>query len=165
MIGAHVIAGAASEEKRAFVRAQGADQAIDYTAEEWRKTLAAMTGGRPMDVVFDAVGGDISPMAFRTLGWRGQHLVVGFAAGKIPALPLNIALLKGASLVGVDSTQISKREPDTYDRLRNDIATWLETGAVEPPPTMVFPFERFLDAFETISSRRAVGKIVVEMNS
>jgi NADPH:quinone reductase len=164
MIGAHVIAGAASEEKRAFVRAQGADQAIDYTAEEWRKTLAEMTGGRPMDVVFDAVGGDISPIAFRTLGWRGQHLVVGFAAGKIPALPLNIALLKGASLVGVDSAQIRKREPDTYDRLRNDIAAWLETGAVEAPPTMVFPFERFLDAFEAISSRRAVGKIVVEMN-
>jgi NADPH:quinone reductase len=120
---------------------------------------------RPMDVVFDAVGGDISPIAFRTLGWRGQHLVVGFAAGKIPTLPLNIALLKGASLVGVDSAQIRKREPDTYDRLRNEIALWLETGAVEAPPTTVFPFERFLDAFEAISSRRAIGKIVVEMNS
>jgi NADPH2:quinone reductase len=118
-----------------------------------------------MDVVFDAVGGDISPIAFRTLGWRGQHLVVGFAAGKIPTLPLNIALLKGASLVGVDSAQIHKREPNTYSRLRNNIAAWLETGAVEPPPTMVFPFERFLDAFEAISSRRAIGKIVVEMNS
>ncbi len=165
MIGAHVIAGAASEEKRAFVRAQGADQAIDYTAQEWRKTLAAMTGGRPMDVVFDAVGGDISPIAFRTLGWRGQHLVVGFAAGKIPALPFNIALLKGAALVGVDSAQIRKREPNIYDRLTTDIAGWLETGAIEPPPTMVFSFERFLDAFEAISSRQAVGKVVVEMNS
>lgn len=165
MIGAHVIAGAASEEKRVFARAQGADQAIDYTAEEWRKTLTAMTGGKPMDVVFDAVGGDISPIAFRTLGWRGQHLVVGFAAGKIPALPFNIALLKGAALVGVDSAQIRKREPDIYDRLTTDIAAWLETGAIEAPPTMVFPFERFLDAFEAISSRQAVGKIVVEMDS
>jgi NADPH2:quinone reductase len=165
MIGAHVIAGAASEQKRAFVRAQGADHAVDYTAEEWRKILATMTGGRPIDVVFDAVGGDISPIAFRTLGWRGQHLVVGFAAGKIPALPLNIALLKGASLVGVDSAQIRKREPDTYDRLTSEIAAWLETGVVDPPPTMAFPFERFLDAFEAIGSRRAVGKVVVEMNS
>jgi NADPH2:quinone reductase len=164
MIGAHVIAGVATEEKRSFVRAQGADQAIDYAAEEWRKTLAAMTGGKPMDVVFDAVGGDISPIAFRTLGWRGQHLVVGFATGKIPTLPLNIALLKGAPLVGVDSAQICKREPDTYDRLRNEIAAWLETEALEPPPAMVFPPEGFLDAFDAISSRRALGKIVVEMN-
>jgi NADPH2:quinone reductase len=90
---------------------------------------------------------------------------VGFAAGKIPALPLNIALLKGASLVGVDSAQIRKWEPDVYNRFRNDIALWLQTGAVEPPPTMGFPFERFLDAFDAISSRRAVGKIVVEMSS
>jgi NADPH2:quinone reductase len=165
MLGANVIAAAASEEKRAFARAHGADQVIDYTAEDWRKTLGSMTGGKPVEVIFDAVGGDISPLAFRTLGWRGKHLVVGFAAGKIPALPLNIALLKGASLVGVDSAQIRKWEPDVYDRFRNDIALWLQTGAVEPPPTMGFPFERFLDAFDAISSRRAVGKIVVEMSS
>ena len=77
---------------------------------------------------------------------------------------MNIALLKGASLVGVDSAQICKREPDTYDRLRNEIAAWLETEALEPPPAMVFPPEGFLDAFDAISSRRALGKIVVEMN-
>lgn len=165
MLGAHVIAAAASEEKRAFARAQGADQVVDYTAEDWRKTLGSMMGGKPVDVIFDAVGGDVSPLAFRTLGWRGKHLVVGFAAGKIPALPFNIALLKGASLVGVDSAQIRKWEPDVYDRFRNDIALWLQTRAVEPPPAMGFPFERFLDAFDAISSRRAVGKIVVEMSS
>jgi NADPH2:quinone reductase len=165
MLGANVIAAASTEDKRAFARAQGADQAVDYTAEDWRKTLTSMTDGRPMDVVFDAVGGDISPVAFRTLGWRGRHLVVGFAGGKIPALPLNIALLKGASLVGVDSAQIRRHEPDVYARLIDDIALWLETGAVEPPPTMVFPFERFLDAFDAIRSRRAIGKIVVEMKS
>src|SRR6516162_4676421 len=165
MLGARIIAAASTEDKRAFARGQGADQAVDYTAEDWRKTLASMTDDQPMDVVFDAVGGDISPVAFRTLGWRGRHLVVGFAAGKIPALPFNIALLKGASLVGVDSAQIRKWEPDVYDRFRNDIALWLQTRAVEPPPAMGFPFERFLDAFDAISSRRAVGKIVVEMSS
>jgi len=163
MLGAHVIAAASTEDKRPFARAQGADQVVDYTAEDWRKTLASMTDGRPMDVIFDAVGGDISPVAFRTLGWRGRHLVVGFAGGKIPALPLNIALLKGASLVGVDSAQIRRHEPEVYTRLMDDIALWLETGAVEPPPTMVFPFERFLDAFDAIRSRRAIGKTVVEM--
>jgi hypothetical protein len=81
-----IIAAASTEHKRAFARGQGADLAVDYTAEDWRKILASMTDGRPMDVVFDAVGGDISPVAFRTLGWRGRHLVVGFAGGKIPAL-------------------------------------------------------------------------------
>jgi NADPH2:quinone reductase len=163
MRGAHVIAAAASAEKRKFVLAQGAHQAIDYTQADWRKTLGSMTDGAPIDVVFDAVGGDISPIAFRTLGWRGRHLVVGFAAGAIPALPMNIALLKGASLVGVDSAQISKREPETYDRLTKELVTWLDAGTLEPPPTMAFPFEEFQDAFEAISARQALGKIVVEM--
>jgi NADPH:quinone reductase len=163
MRGANVIAAAASDEKRAFVRSHGAHQVIDYTAEDWRKTLTAMTDGKPMDVVFDAVGGDISPIAFRTLGWRGRHLVVGFAAGTIPALPMNIALLKGASLVGVDSAQIRKREPEVYDRLGREIVAWLDAGVVESPPTMSFAFERFRDAFDAIRSRQALGKIVVEM--
>lgn len=89
MRGANAIAAAASDEKRTFVRSHGAHQVIDYTMEDWRKALTAMTDGKPMDVIFDAVGGDISPIAFRTLGWRGRHLVVGFAAGTIPALPMN----------------------------------------------------------------------------
>jgi NADPH2:quinone reductase len=76
---------------------------------------------------------------------------------------MNIALLKGASLVGVDSAQIRKREPEVYDRLASDIVGWLDSGAVEPPPTMSFTFERFRDAFDAIRSRRALGKIVVEM--
>lgn len=163
MVGANVIAAAASDDKRSFALGQGADQVIDYTKDDWRRTLTAMTGEKPMDVVFDAVGGEISPVAFRTLGWRGRHLVVGFAAGSIPALPMNIALLKGASLVGVDVAQIRKWEPETHDRLSRDIVGWLNTGALAPPPVMTFPFARFQDAFEAIASRRALGKIVLEM--
>jgi NADPH2:quinone reductase len=163
MRGAHVVAAAASPEKRNFVLMHGAHQAVDYTKDDWRKTLNSMTDGAPMDVVFDTVGGDISPIAFRTLGWRGRQLVVGFAAGTIPALPMNIALLKGASLVGVDSAQVSKQEPETYDRLTKEIVAWLDSGILEPPPTMAFPFEEFQDAFEAISARKARGKIVVEM--
>src|SRR5262249_4273999 len=125
MLGARIIAAASTEDKRAFARGQGADQAVDYTAEDWRKTLASTTDDQPMDVVFDAVGGDISPVAFRTLGWRGRHLVVGFAGGKIPALPFNIALLKGASLIGVDSAQIRRQETEVYARGTNEIASWL----------------------------------------
>jgi NADPH:quinone reductase len=165
MLGAHIIAAASTGDKRAFAIAHGADETIDYTVENWRKTLGELVNGRPMDVVFDAVGGDISPVAFRTLGWRGRHLVVGFAGGKIPALPLNIALLKGASLVGVDSAQIRRHEPDVYARITSDIATWLDTKALEPPPVQIFPFDNFMEAFDAISSRRAAGKIVVEINS
>src|SRR5208282_283516 len=99
MLGAHVIAAASTEEKRSFVRAQGADAAIDYTVEDWRKALKAMMGGKAIDVIFDPVGGEISSVAFRTLGWRGRHLVVGFVGGKIPALAFNIALLKGSALI------------------------------------------------------------------
>jgi len=163
MVGAHIIAAASTDEKRAFARDQGAAELIDYTAQDWRETLESMTGGRKIDVIFDAVGGDISPVAFRTLGWRGRHLVIGFASGTIPTLPFNIALLKGAALVGVDSAQIRRQEPAVYERFMGNIASWLESEDIEPPPTMSFPFERFLDAFEFLNSRRALGKIVVEM--
>ena len=163
MLGAHVIAAASTEEKRSFVCAQGADAAIDYTVGEWRKALKAITGGKAIDVIFDPVGGEISPVAFRTLGWRGRHLVVGFAGGKIPALPFNIALLKGSALIGVDPAQLQRWEPDLLAQLKNDIALSLENRSLEPPPTQTFPFERFHDAFEAISSRKAEGKIVVEM--
>jgi NADPH:quinone reductase len=163
MIGASVIAAASTEEKRLFACAQGAEAAIDYTREGWREELKSLTNGRATDVVFDAVGGDVSPTAFRTLGWRGRHLVVGFASGKIPALPFNIALLKGASLIGIDSAQIEKWEPEVHSRLLQDIHLWLEDELLEPPPIQSFPFENFQDAFEAISSRAAIGKVVVEM--
>ena len=163
MLGAQVIAAASTEEKRSFACAQGADAVIDYTREGWREELKSLTKGGAVDVVFDAVGGEISPIAFRTLGWRGRHLVVGFAAGKIPALPFNIALLKGASLMGVDSAQIQRWEPDVYARVMDDIRVSLESRSLEPPPTQTLPFERFQEAFEAMSSRRATGKVVVEM--
>lgn len=163
MIGAHVIAAASTEEKRLLARVEGADSSIDYTDEKWREALMVLTKGRPIDVIFDAVGGDISPIAFRTLGWRGRHLVVGFAAGRIPSLQFNIALLKGASLMGVDSAQIQRWEPEVYTKLMRQIGEWLESGVLEPPPTQVFPLIQFQDAFETMSSRRAMGKVVVTM--
>ncbi|WP_024510324.1 NADPH:quinone oxidoreductase family protein [Bradyrhizobium sp. ARR65] len=164
-LGAHVIAAASSEEKRSFACSQGADSAVDYTNKDWRDALKSLTKGRAVDVVFDAVGGEISPIAFRTLAWRGRHLVVGFAAGKIPALPFNIALLKGASLTGVDSAQIRKFEPDVFDRVMEDIRVALEARSLSPPPTQAFSFSDFQKAFETMTARRARGKIVVEVTA
>jgi NADPH2:quinone reductase len=165
MMGALVIAAASTEEKRSFACAHGADGAIDYTHEGWREALKSLTNDRSVDVIFDAVGGEISPVAFRSLGWRGRHLVVGFAAGQIPVLPFNIALLKGASLTGVDSAQIQKWEPDVYARLKDNIRVWLESRVLEPPPTQTFPFDNFQEAFQAMSSRRALGKVVIEMTS
>jgi NADPH2:quinone reductase len=165
MIGAHVIAAASTEEKRSLACAEGADLSIDYTDEKWREALKSLTNGRPIDVIFDAVGGEISPTAFRTLGWRGRHLVVGFAAGRIPSLQFNIALLKGASLIGIDSAQIQKWEPELYTKLMRQIGEWLESGALKPPPTQLFPLNQFQDAFEAMSSRRAMGKVIVIMRT
>jgi len=165
MLGATVIAAASTKEKRAFAIAEGAVAAIDTTRDAWRDELKSLTGGQAIDVIFDTVGGDVSPVAFRTLGWRGRHLVVGFAAGTIPKLPFNIALLKGASLVGVDSAQIQKHEPGTYARIMDDMHGLLESGTLDPPPTQTFAFEAFKDAFARIESRRALGKVVVEVGA
>src|SRR5690606_22538779 len=107
IMGATVIAAASSEEKRAFALRIGADHAIDAAPDSIRDQIKTLTQGRGVDVVYDPVGGQLTELAFRSLAWRGRHLVVGFAAGSIPALPVNLALLKGASLVGVDLARFS----------------------------------------------------------
>ena len=165
MLGAEIIAAASTEEKRAFALAEGASLAINPAQPQWRDELKALTNGRTVDVIYDVVGGDISPIAFRTLGWRGRHLAVGFAAGAIPTLTFNIPLLKGASLIGVDSAQIQKREPDMYVRLMSEIESALATGKLEPPPVQTFAFDQFQHAFEAMASRRAAGKVVVMSSS
>jgi NADPH:quinone reductase-like Zn-dependent oxidoreductase len=137
--------------------AQAAAVPVNYlTAAYGLKELAALETGQNL-LILGAAGGT-GTAAIKIGKMLGAHVIAA-------ALPLNIALLKGASLVGVDSAQIRRHEPDVYARLMDDIALWLETRAVEPPPTMAFPFERFLDAFDAIRSRRAIGKIVVEMQS
>lgn len=163
MLGAHVIAGASTEAKRSFARAEGADSVIDYTQDNWREALKTLLGKKAVDVVFDPIGGDISPIAFRTLAWRGRHLVVGFAAGKIPSLAFNIALLKGASLMGVDSAQIQKWEPETYVRLFRRIADGLQSRSLEPPAVQRFAFDSFLEGFQAMTSRQTLGKVVMTM--
>lgn len=104
-LGAHVIAGASSEAKRRFALVQGADATLDYTVSDWRDALRTLTGGKGPDVNFDPVGGDLLEPAFRSLAWGGRHIVIGFAGGPIPRLSANIALLKGAALVGADIRQ------------------------------------------------------------
>lgn len=161
MLGATMVAAASTEQKRSFAHAEGAGIVVDHSRSHWRDELKELLGGRNIDVIYDVVGGDISPIAFRSLAWNGRHLVVGFAAGSIPALPFNIALLKGASLIGVDSAQIASFEPDIYAQIMSDIEIRLQTGLLEPPPVEVFAFEDFRSAFRAMKSRTAMGKIVV----
>ena len=162
LMGARVIAAASTAEKRDFALKFGADQTIDYTQANWRDTLNDLTDGHGPDVIYDPVGGDVSLQAFRSIAWRGRHLVVGFASGTIPALAFNLPLLKGGALLGVDLAQIQKREPETHTRLIAQLFDWLASGNLQPVVGKVVPFENFREAFKTMQSRSALGKMIVK---
>ena len=162
LLGARVIAAASTQEKRDFAIRFGADEAIDYTRADWRDTFKTLTGGHGADVIFDPVGGEVAVQAFRSIAWRGRHLVVGFASGTIPALPFNLPLLKGGALLGVDLAQIQRREPETHTRLIAQLFDWLAAGQLSPVVGKVVPFENFREAFKTMQSRSALGKMIVK---
>lgn len=163
LLGARVIAAASSAAKRKFAADHGADAVVDYTDANWRDTLKDLTNGHGADVIFDPVGGDVSLQAFRSIAWNGRHVVVGFAAGKIPALPFNLPLLKGGVLTGVDVAQISRREPDAEKRITAQLLTWLSERKLVPVVGQVFPFADFREAFRTMQTRSALGKMVVRI--
>jgi NADPH2:quinone reductase len=162
LLGARVIAAASTAEKRDFAVRYGADQTIDYTKADGRDPQKVLTGGNGPDVIFDPVGGEVALQAFRSIAWRGRHLVVGFASGTIPALAFNLPLLKGGALLGVDLAQIQKREPETHARLIAQLFDWLASGQLNPVVGKVVPFENFRDAFKTMQSRSALGKMIVK---
>ena len=162
LMGARVIAAASTPEKRDFAVGFGADATIDYTRADWRDTLKALTEGRGPDVIFDPVGGEVALQTFRSIAWRGRHLVVGFASGTIPALAFNLPLLKGGALLGVDLAQIQKREPETHARLIAQLFDWLASGKLQPVVGKVVPFENFREAFKTMQSRSALGKMIIK---
>mgnify|MGYP001245938134 FL=1 len=163
LLGARVIAATSSAAKRKFAADHGADAVVDYTDANWRDTLKDLTNGHGADVIFDPVGGEVSLQAFRSIAWNGRHLVVGFAAGKIPALPFNLPLLKGGVLTGVDVAQISRREPDAEKRITAQLFTWLSERKLVPVVGQVFPFADFREAFRTMQTRSALGKMVVRI--
>ena len=160
-LGARVLACASSEEKLAVCRSHGADATINYAAEDLRGRVKELTGGRGVDVVYDAVGGAFSEPAFRSLAWRGRHLVVGFAAGEIPRLPLNLALLKGASLVGVFWGDFARREPAALAESLAQLARWYGEGRLRPHVSQTLPLEQAPRAIGLLAARQAKGKIVV----
>ncbi|HEY8949349.1 MAG TPA: NADPH:quinone oxidoreductase family protein [Rhizomicrobium sp.] len=164
MMGAEVIAVASTEEKRAFAKAQGADHVIDTNADGWRDRLKAIT--RTVDVVYDPVCGPLFEPAFRSLNWRGRHLVVGFAGGdgKIPALPANLTLIKGAALIGVDVRQYMILQTGDYVALLGELMTMIGARKIAPVAGRAFPFEQAREALAFALTGKGLGKTVLEVS-
>ncbi len=158
-LGATVIAAASSAEKLEVCRAHGADHLIDYQKDDLREALKKL--GLAPDVIYDPVGGALAEPAFRSIAWRGRYLVVGFAAGDIPALPLNLALLKGASLVGVFWGEFAKREPKANLAGMRQLLGWLGEGKIRPLISRTYRLQEVPQALNDLLARRATGKLVV----
>lgn len=159
--GARVIAAASTEEKCALCLSIGADAVINYAQENLREAIKALTDGRGPDVIYDPVGGEYTEPAFRSIAWRGRYLVVGFASGPIPSLPLNLPLLKGASLVGVFWGDFAKREPKANAAMMQELATWYAEGKVKPVIDRTMPMSQLKAAYEHMGSRGVMGKLVM----
>ncbi len=160
-LGARVIAAASSEEKLAVCRAHGADATINYATEDLREAIKAATGGKGPDVIYDPVGGVYAEPAFRAIGWRGRYLVVGFANGEIPKLPLNLTLLKGASLVGVFWGEYAKREPQANLAAMRQLMGWLAEGKIRPHISARYALEDTAQALNDMAARKVTGKVVI----
>jgi len=160
-LGARVIACASSDDKLAVCREHGADATINYATEDLRERIKALTEGRGVDVIYDAVGGPYTEPAFRSIAWRGRHLVVGFAAGDIPKLPLNLALLKGASVVGVFWGDFARREPARFADSVRQLAEWYAAGKLRPHVSETFPLEKAAEALKLMAARKVKGKVVL----
>jgi len=160
-LGARVIACASSDEKLAVCREHGADATINYAAEDLRERIKSLTEGQGVDVIYDPVGGAYSEPAFRSIAWRGRMLVVGFAAGEIPKLPLNLALLKGASVVGVFWGDFARREPKAFAGSIAQLGLWFREGKLRPHVSKIFPLEKAADALRLMAARQVKGKVVL----
>jgi len=161
-MGARVIAAASSDEKLDFARAAGADDVINYSDQPLKKAVKELTD-KGVDVVYDPVGGELSQQALRSLAWHGRHLIIGFASGDIPQLPANIALLKEASIIGVWWGTWAARNPGLQIQNMSELATLVSSGALKPDVTETFPLDEFKKAFQLISERRALGKVVLQI--
>ena len=160
-MGARVIAAASSDEKCALCTSIGADATINYSKDNLREAIKTLTDGKGPDVIYDPVGGDFAEPAFRSIAWRGRYLVVGFASGPIPALPFNLALLKGASIVGVFWGDFAKREPKANAAMMGELAQWYAQGKIKPVIDRTMPMAELPAAYAHMGSRGVMGKLVM----
>jgi len=161
-LGAHVIAAASSEEKRAFCQKHGADETINYATESLRERLRELTSDRGVDVICDPVGGPYSEPALRGMAWGGRFLVVGFATGEIPRIPLNLPLLKGCEIVGVSWGGFLRRDPLRTSAHLKELVDLYSVGKLRPSVTATYPLDRAAEALMEVMERRVKGKIVIE---
>jgi NADPH:quinone reductase len=163
VMGARVIACASSEDKLAFARQHGADEIVNYDREDLRGALKKLGGERGIDVVYDPVGGRYAEPALRSLGWLGRYLVVGFAAGEIPKIPLNLALLKGCDIRGVSWGAWTNRDPSAQRSLMADILGWTAAGKLSAHVQAVYSLAETAAALDVLAARQAMGKIVLRV--
>ncbi len=163
-LGARVIACASSEEKLEVCRQHGADATINYATEDLRERIKELTGGKGADVVYDPVGGPYTDPALRSTAWRGRLLVVGFAAGDIPKVPLNLALLKGCSIVGVFWGDWARREPQAFAKSLHQLGAWFREGRLKPHVSATFPLARAAEALKLMAARKVKGKVVLTVD-
>jgi len=159
--GARVIAAASTDEKCALCLSIGADATINYSRQKLRDEIKALTDGKGPDVIYDPIGGEFAEPAFRSIAWRGRYLVVGFAAGPIPALPFNLALLKGAAIVGVFWGDFARREPEANAAMMAKLAEWYAQGKIKPVIDRTMPMADLKAAYAHMGSRAVQGKLVM----
>lgn len=160
-MGARVIAAASTDEKLAVCREHGADACINYSTEDLRPAIKEATDGRGPDVVYDPVGADMAEPVFRSIAWRGRYLVIGFAGGSIPRLPWNLALLKGASIVGVFWGDYTAREPARFAQDLETLFGWVRDGRLRPHISARYPLAQGAQALNDMMNRKVTGKVII----
>ena len=163
VLGARVIACASDSAKLDACRQHGADETINYSTENLRERIKALTNDRGVDLVVDPVGGSYTEPALRSCAWRGRLLVVGFTTGEIPKIPLNLTLLKGCSIVGVFWGEFLRREPQAFAESVTQLGKWYAAGKLKPHITATYPLDRAAEAIALMGARKVVGKVVVTM--
>lgn len=162
IMGARVIAAASSDDKLDFCRSLGADETINYSTENLKDRIKELTGGKGADVVYDPVGGAFAEQALRATAWQGRFLVIGFAAGDIPHMPLNLVLLKGCQIVGVFWGEFIKRDPDRHRAHVAQLLSWCAEKKIVPHLHGLYTLETASDALDELANRKVKGKVIVE---
>jgi NADPH2:quinone reductase len=163
-MGATVIATASSEEKLALAKAHGAQHAINYREKDFRDEVKALTDGRGADVIFDPVGGEVFKQSVRCINWEGRILVIGFASGEIPELPVNLTLVKNMSVVGVYWGAYRKRDSEVLQQSWQQLLQWFDEGALTPHISATYPLAQTPAALASLMERRATGKVVITID-
>jgi NADPH2:quinone reductase len=162
-LGARVLAAASTDEKLELAKRHGADAAFNYTRDTIKAKVMEFTGDRGIDVAYDPVGADYAEQVVRSMAWNGRYLVIGFAGGKIPAIPLNLPLLKGCSLVGVFWGAHTRREPQVHAANLKALFQLFESGKIRPHVTELEGLDRYAEALDVLNGRRSQGKVVIRV--